>query len=61
MIVASLRHAYRLGALLHLLDLPKSSYHYQVARETPPDRYAVERRLIREIFGRVHGRYGYRR
>lgn len=61
MIVASLRHAYRLGALLRLLELPKSSYHYQIASEARPDRYAVERGLIREIFGRVHGRYGYRR
>ena len=40
--------------------LPRSIYYYY-QRKSPADRWRVERQLVKEIFHRNRGRYGYRR
>lgn len=56
---SALKDKYALPLLLHELDLPKSSYFYQVLAMTQPDKYADLRIQIKEIFHEIRNRYVY--
>lgn len=60
-IVSALKVNYSLPLLLHELDLPRSSYFYQISSMKQTDKYAVLRVQIREIFYENKECYGYRR
>lgn len=60
-IVDALKNKYSLSILLTQLNLPKSSYYYQVSTYKKQDKYLDIRRRIAEMFSENKGRYGYRR
>jgi len=59
--VSALKETYALPLLLHELDLPRSSYFYQISAMSQPDKYANLRTRIKEIFRESRNCYGYRR
>ena len=56
-----LRHKYPVVALLKIVNLPKSNFYYWDKVRQKPDKYERAKQLIRTIFDRHKGRYGYRR
>lgn len=60
-IIGALKNKYSLPALLNKLDMPKSSYFYQVKVLCGRDKYEELRRRIRILFEENKERYGYRR
>ena len=61
MIIDVLKNKYSLPALLHKLQLSRSSYYYQVHAINKDDKYAEVRCRIIELFVENKERYGYRR
>ena len=61
LLVDALKHTYSLSELLAELDLARSSYFYQCARQRCPDKYADARVAITDVFQSNHRCYGYRR
>ena len=61
LLVDALKNAYTLAELLAELDLARSSYFYHCARLRNPDKYAVARVAIADVFQSNHRCYGYRR
>jgi hypothetical protein len=49
-VVSALKEKYTLSLLLNELDLPRSSYFYQISVMKQPDKYAMLRILIKNTF-----------
>jgi transposase InsO family protein/transposase-like protein len=60
-LIDALRDKYRLELLLNMLGLAKSSYCYQEHALHSPDKYAILRVRVKEIFAESNNCYGYRR
>ena len=56
-----LRHEHRITLLLKVSGLPRSSYYYHIKQKEKPDKYSRVKEVIKEIFNRNKGRYGYLR
>lgn len=56
-----LRVHYRLGDLTRIAALPRSVFYYWESQHAAVDKYHRIKRLIRQIYDRHKGRYGYRR
>jgi putative transposase len=56
-----LRHKFDLELLLDLTNMARSSFYYHRKQITLPDKYQEIKALIRAIYQRNKGRYGYRR
>jgi len=56
-----LRHKYGLNVLLHHTDMARSSFYYHQLQSKKTDKYQVIKELIKSIYHRHKGRYGYRR
>ena len=55
-----LRHKYDLAILLRCLNMPRSSFYYY-ANQSPTDKYAEIKAMIKHIYHQHKGRLGYRR
>uniref|UniRef100_UPI003F5ECFE1 IS3 family transposase n=1 Tax=Streptococcus iniae TaxID=1346 RepID=UPI003F5ECFE1 len=60
-IIQALTNRFSLETLLEILDLPRSTYYYQVKRLAQGDKDIELKNLIREIYDEHKGNYGYRR
>jgi len=56
-----LRHKYDLNILLNQANMARSSFYYHQKQNEIPDKYKVIKELIKSIYHRHKGRYGYRR
>ncbi|WP_289666208.1 IS3 family transposase [Flavobacterium panacagri] len=56
-----LRHKYGLELLLNLADMARSSFYYHQKQSKSPDKYRETKELIKAIYQKHKGRYGYRR
>ena len=56
-----LRHQYDLEVLLNLTNIARSSFYYHQKQISLPDKYQVTKELIKAIYHKHKGRYGYRR
>lgn len=56
-----LRHKYDLNVLLNLTNMARSSYYYHQNQSKLPDKYKAIKELIKSIYNKHKGRYGYRR
>ena len=56
-----LRHKYDLKTLLNHTSMARSSFYYHQKQSKLPDKYKVVKELIRLIYHKHKGRYGYRR
>ena len=58
-----LRHEHKVGLLIDIAGIPRSTYYYYSKQfENPkPDKYAEIKEEIRQIYNNSKGRYGYRR
>ena len=56
-----LRHQYDLELLLNLTNMAGSSFYYYQNQSKSTDKYHVIKELIKSIYHRHKGRYGYRR
>lgn len=60
-IIFDLRQDFPLSPILSAAGIPRSSYYYYLKRAERPDKYALEREAIQEIYKEHSGLYGYRR
>ncbi len=56
-----LRHKYDLEVLLNHTSMARSSFYYYQKQNKLPDKYKVIKELIKSIYNKHKGRYGYRR
>jgi len=56
-----LRHKYDLKILLNHTSMARSSFYYHQKQNKLPDKYKEIKKLIRLIYHKHKGRYGYRR
>lgn len=56
-----LRHLYDLNLLLNCTSMARSSFYYHQKRSELADKYKVIKELIKSIYHKHKGRYGYRR
>lgn len=56
-----LRHEYKVGLLIEIAGIPRSTYYYHAGQLEKPDKYAEIKEKIRYIYNESKGRYGYRR
>jgi putative transposase len=56
-----LRHKYDLNILLNQANMARSSFYYYQKQSKLPDKYKAIKELIKSIYSRHKGRYGYRR
>jgi putative transposase len=56
-----LRHKYDLKILLNHTNMARSSFYYHQKQNRLPDKYKVVKELIKSIYHKHKGRYGYRR
>jgi len=56
-----LRHLYDLNLLLNRTSMARSSFYYHQKQSELPDKYKVIKELIKSIYHKHKGRYGYRR
>ena len=56
-----LRHKFDLALLLDLTNMARSSFYYHQQQSKLPDKYQEIKELIKTIYQRHKGRYGYRR
>ena len=56
-----LRHQYDLELLLNLTNMARSSFYYYQKQSKSNDKYQVVKELIKTIYHKHKGRYGYRR
>ncbi len=59
--IDELRSEYPLDLLLELSKMARSVFYYHLKRLKSVDKYAMERKEIKDIFHEHKGRYGYRR
>ena len=62
-VIWELRHEHKIGLLIEIADIPRSTYYYYSKQfdHPKPDRYAEIKTEIRHIYDESKGRYGYRR
>jgi putative transposase len=62
-VIWELRHEYKVGLLIDIAKIPRSTYYYYSKQfENPkPDKYEEIKSEIRKIYDESKGRYGYRR
>ncbi len=62
-VIWELRHEHKIGLLIEIADIPRSTYYYYSKQfdHPKPDRYAEIKTEIRRIYDESKGRYGYRR
>ena len=56
-----LRHKYDLNTLLNHTNMARSSFYYYQTQSILPDKYRVIKELIKSIYHKHKGRYGYRK
>lgn len=56
-----LRHKFDLKVLLNQIDMARSSFYYHQKQREKPDKYHEIKELIKVIYHKNKGRYGYRR
>jgi len=56
-----LRHTFDLELLLDLTNMARSSFYYHQKQNKLPDKYKAIKELIKSIYHKHKGRYGYRR
>lgn len=59
--ILELKHEYKLGILLDIANLSRSTFYYYSARLSLPDKYGTVKEAIQKIHQDNHSRYGYRR
>ena len=59
--ITELATKYKLGDLLKLAGIARSTFYYQRKSLSKPDKYLEEKLMIKQIFDENRGRYGYRR
>lgn len=59
--IRGLRQEYKIGVLLDRSGMASSTYYDNIQRLDAPDKYAEQKKRIKEIFERSGGTYGYRR
>jgi len=59
--VHELRRQHPLPGLLKLVGLARSTYYYQIGVQSAGDKYASLKAMIKTVYERHKGRYGYRR
>ena len=59
--ISELRHKHKLGLLLEIAGLARSTYYYYAKSRTEPDKYSEVKEQITNIYHENRGRYGYRR
>ena len=59
--IEKLRQEFKLELLLEIAGLPRATYYYHARRAKQPDKYGLEKGMVRAIFHEHRGRYGYRR
>ena len=62
-VIWELRHEHKVGLLIDVAKIPRSTYYYYSKQfDNPkPDKYAAVKAEIRRIYDECKGRYGYRR
>ena len=62
-VIWELRHEHKIGLLIEIADIPRSTYYYYSKQfdHPKPDRYAEIKTEILRIYDESKGRYGYRR
>ena len=56
-----LRHSYDLNLLLNRTNMARSSFYYYEKQSQSVDKYQITKELIKSIYHKNKGRYGYRR
>ena len=56
-----LRHLYDLNLLLNRSNMARSSFYYYEKQSQSVDKYQIIKELIKSIYHKHKGRYGYRR
>lgn len=56
-----LRHEHKVGLLIEIAGIPRSTYYYYSRQMDRPDKYALVKAEIRRIYEENRKRYGYRR
>jgi len=56
-----LRHKYDLNLLLNRINMARSSFYYYQKQSKSADKYKIIKELIKSIYHKHKGRYGYRR
>ncbi len=56
-----LRHEFKIGLLIEIAGIPRSTYYYHAGQFEKSDKYADIKAEIRRIYDESKGRYGYRR
>lgn len=56
-----LRHKFKIGLLIEIAGIPRSTYYYYSKQMDKPDKYTEVKAEIRRIYDESKGRYGYRR
>ena len=56
-----LRHEFKIGLLIGIAGIPRSTYYYYSKQMEKPDKYTEVKAEIRRIYDESKGRYGYRR
>lgn len=56
-----LRHEFKIGLLIEIAGIPRSTYYYHAGQFEKPDKYADIKAEIRRIYDKSKVRYGYRR
>jgi len=60
-VIWELRHEFKIGLLIEIAGIPRSTYYYHAGQFDNPDKYAEIKAEIRRIYDESKGRYGYRR
>jgi Transposase and inactivated derivatives len=62
-VIWELRHEFKIGLLIDVAGIPRSTYYYYSKQFSSPksDKYAEIKAMIRKIYDDNQGRYGYRR
>jgi transposase InsO family protein len=62
-VIWELRHEHKVGLLIDIAKIPRSTYYYysKQFKNPKPDKYAEIKAEIRRIYDESKGRYGYRR
>jgi len=60
-VIQKLRPTFSLTVLLSIAQIPRSTFHYHVRKQTAPDKYSEAKNAITAIYQEHKGRYGYRR
>jgi len=60
-VIWELRHEFKIGLLIDVAGIPRSTYYYYVKHRSDKDKYSEIKEQIASIYAENKGRYGYRR